>query len=89
MQILVQNRGTEPLINTAVQVSTGGGINTVNVTMLAPGAVQSVLVPITQSPTSGAPAFTVDSRVVLSGGQKDAKPSNDRRVETYAPVATP
>ena len=89
MEILVQNRGTEALINTAVQVSTGGGINTVNITMLAPGAAQSVLVPITQSTTPGDPAFTVDSRVVISGGLHDAKPSNDRRVETYAPAGTP
>ncbi len=85
VEILVQNRGTEPLVNTSVKVSTGGGVTTVNLTTIAPDAVRTVRVPVTLSPASG--GFTVDSQVVLAGGLIDAKPSNDRRVETYVPVA--
>ncbi len=89
VEILVQNRGTEPLTNTSVKISTGGGVNTVNITSLAPDAVQTVRVPITQSPATATSSFTIDSRVVLSGGLKDVKPSNDRRVETYASAVSP
>ena len=81
VEILVQNRGTETLINTAVEVSTGGGVITTNVTTLTPNAVQTVRVPITQPAGSG--TLRLNSRVVLSGGVNDVKPSNDRRVETY------
>lgn len=83
VEILVQNRGTEPLVNTAVNVSTGGGVTSVNITNIAADAVKTVYVPITLSPASGNSSFTIDSRVVLSGGLIDAKPSNDRRAETY------
>lgn len=86
--IVVQNQGTETLINTAVNVSTGGGVQSINLTTLAPGASTTVFVPVTQSPTAASSSFTVDSKVVLSGGLIDAKPSNDRRVETYVPAGT-
>lgn len=85
VEILVQNRGTETLINTAVQVSTGGGVTSTNLTSIAPNGVRTVRVPISRPPPpSGANSkFVVDSKVVLSGGLKDAKPANDRRSETY------
>jgi hypothetical protein len=84
--IVVQNQGTETLINTAVNISTGGGVQSINLTSLAPGASTTVYVPVPQpsSPTSS--GFTVDSRVVISGGLIDVKPSNDQRVETYVPA---
>jgi hypothetical protein len=83
VEILVQNRGTETLINTAVEVSTGGGVISTNLTTLAPGAVQTVRIPISQPAVAGSTTLNVDSRVVLSGGARDSKPSNDRRVERY------
>jgi hypothetical protein len=83
IEILVQNRGTETLINTAVEVSTGGGMVSTNLTTLSPGAVQTVRIPISQPPVGASSALNVDSRVVLSGGARDSKPSNDRRVERY------
>jgi len=88
-EILIQNRGTETLINTAVKVSTGGPVVTTNITALAPNAVTTVRVPISQAPdTYAASGLTVDARVVLSGGVRDAKPSNNSRVETYAPTGS-
>jgi hypothetical protein len=85
VEILVQNRGTERLINTGVQVSTPFGVVNSNITTLNPNAVQTIRIPIQQSSTT---ALRYDSRVSLSGGLKDAKPSNDRRVESYAPAAS-
>ena len=89
VEILVQNRGTETLINTGVQVSTGAGVVAANITALAPNAVQSVRLPITQPPSAYPNGLQVDSKVVLSGGVIDAKPSNDRRVETYVAGGSP
>ena len=88
VEVLIQNRGTEPLINTAVKVSVGGGTVTANLTSLAPDAVQTVRVPLTQPAAAYTSGIRVDSRVSLSGGIQDAKSSNDHRVETYvAPAA--
>jgi hypothetical protein len=84
IEILVQNRGTETLINTGVRVSTGAGVVASNINSLAANAVTTVRVPITRPPASGVSTMQVDAQVVLSGGVQDAKPSNDRRVETYA-----
>lgn len=83
VEVLVQNRGTEPLVNTAVQISTPNGVVNTNITTLGVNAVQTIRVPITQA---NAASLRFDSRVKLSGGRSDAKPSNDRRVETYAPA---
>lgn len=83
VEILVQNRGTETLINTAVEVSSGGGVVSTNLTSLAPNAVRTVRVPISRPPSGNNNTFSVTSKVVLSGGVKDAKTSNNRRVETY------
>ena len=85
IEVLVQNRGTEPLVNTTVQISTPTGMVTSNITTLAVNGVRAVRVPITQSASS---SMRYDSRVRVSGGLSDAKPSNDRRVEIYAPAVT-
>ena len=89
MEILIQNRGTEKLINTAIKISTGGSATTHNITTLAPNSVTTVRVPITRPPTAGTAQLQVESRVSLSGGLIDVKPSNDRRIETYAPAGSP
>jgi hypothetical protein len=89
VEVLVQNRGTQTLVNTTVRVSTGAGVVTRNITMLGPNAVQTVLVPLTQPTDSYADGLRIDSRVAVAAGLKDAKPSNDQRVETYVPAGTP
>lgn len=89
IEILVQNRGTENLVNTAVQISVGGNQITGNIATLAPNAVTTVRVPITRPPAAGSGDLRVDSRVSLSAGVIDVKPSNDQRIETYAPAGSP
>lgn len=83
VEVLVQNRGTETLLNTTVEVSAGGRTVTRNLTALAPNSVTTVHVPIPNPPSSGNSSFNVMSQVRLSGGLNDVKPSNDRRSETY------
>lgn len=85
VEIMVQNRGTETLINTSVRISTPTGEVTSNITTLAVNAVKTIRVPIS-APT--APSMRYDSRVILSQGRTDAKPANDRRAETYVPLGS-
>jgi hypothetical protein len=89
VEILIQNRGTEPLINTALNVTSAGTRSSYNITTLAPNAVTTVRVPVTRPPLSGASEFKVEAQVSLSGGIADAKPINDRRIESYAPAGSP
>lgn len=89
VEILVQNRGTETLVNTSVRISVAGRDTTVNLTSITPGDVKTIRVPVSQTSNTGTSGFTIDSRVVLGGDLQDAKPSNDRRVETYVPADNP
>ena len=86
LEVLVQNRGTERLINTAVQISSPLGTVTSNITTLEVNAVKALRIPMPQQTAS---PMRYDSKVILSGGTRDAKPSNDRRVELYAPADAP
>lgn len=88
VEVLIQNRGTETLVNTSVQVSVGTNIVSANLTSLAPNAVQTVRVPIPEPASAYSNGLQVASQVLLSGGLQDAQPSNDRRVETYVPTGS-
>ena len=81
--ILVQNRGTEPLLNTTLSVGGDGLPQSINLTQLAPGQVQTVKVPISRPLNQTAGGFTVDARVRLGQGQLDDKPANDGRRVVY------
>ena len=87
VEVLIQNRGTEPLVNTAVQVSTHGNAGNFNITTLAPNAVTTVRVPVTRPLAAG--GFEVDARVSITGGAVDAKPANDRRTQIHEAAPAP
>jgi Subtilase family len=82
VEIMVQNRGTEPLINTGVRISTPNGVTVSNITQLAVNGVKTIRVSI---PTKATGNLRYESSVNLSGGRQDSKPSNDRRTEIYVP----
>jgi subtilisin family serine protease len=82
LEVLVQNRGTERLVNTGVEIFSSAGVVRSNVTSLDVGQVRVITVPI---PTSAVP-LQFESTVRLSGGLRDVKPSNDRNRITYAPA---
>jgi hypothetical protein len=86
VEVLIQNRGTETLVNTAVQVSSGGNAGNFNITTLAPNAVTTVRVPVTRPLADG---FEVDARVSITGGVVDAKPANDRRTQIHEAALAP
>lgn len=85
IEVLVQNRGTETLVNTGVRISTPAGVVDSNITLLPVGGVQAIHIPISQQAAAG---IRLESRVILSGGRRDAKPSNDSRSATYVPAGT-
>ncbi len=83
VEILIQNRGNETLINAAVTISTSSGDVVSNINFLAAKDVKTLRIPMPSGiAVSGA---RYDTRVTLSGGTRDEKPSNDRRVDTYVP----
>lgn len=71
-QVLVQNLGTETLINANVSVSVNGAITNANITTLAPGDTRVINVPLGE-----AASLNIQGGVRLSHGQTDQRPSND------------
>lgn len=84
IEVLIQNRGTETLVNTRVQITTPGGTVKSNITTLPANGVTTVRVPISGKLANG---LQYGSQVTLTGPTKDSKPSNDKRVEVYVPAA--
>lgn len=80
MQVTIQNQGTEPLINTAVSVTGPGGTSRFNATSLSVGAIQTFSVPIGGNSNS---TVRFEASATVSGGQGDARPANNHRVEIY------
>jgi hypothetical protein len=72
VQALVQNLGTETLVNAAISLNVNGVTTNANITTLAPGDTRVVTVP-----TGGAESLNIQSTVRLSGAQTDQRPSND------------
>jgi hypothetical protein len=85
LQVVVQNRGTEMLLNAGVLVKSPAGSVPLNITTLRPNAIQTFTLPLPSSSWNSTEALQFDSSVQLSGSQVDSNPSNNRRVETYVP----
>lgn len=85
MEIMVQNRGTETLVNTTVSLTTPGGVVNSNITTLAPNAVRTIKIPISSQSTSNT---RYNAQVTLAPGFTDIKRSNDRSSATYTPAAS-
>lgn len=83
LQVTVQNRGTEVIYNSPLQVTTSAGTSTMTITSLKPGNIATYTLPF-NIPANGA---TVQSQITLSGGS-DIKPSNNRRSDAYAAPAS-
>ncbi len=72
VSVLVQNQGTETIVNAGVSVNVGGVPTEANLTTLAPG--ESRTVTVSAGATDG---LNIQGSVRLSGGQTDQRPSND------------
>jgi hypothetical protein len=76
VEITVQNRGTEILINSLIEISTPGGVTKISATTIAPGAIQSFKTPLKRFQNTR--IFNLTSRVSLSAGS-DLTPDNNTR----------
>jgi hypothetical protein len=83
LQVTVQNRGTTTLVNTPVEVTTPAGVSTLNITTLQAGDIATFTLPLSFTGESA----IIQSRVQVSGGLNDLKPSNNRRTDVYTPPA--
>jgi hypothetical protein len=86
LQVVIQNRGTEMLVNAGVRVTTPFGSMPMNITTLAPDRIHTFTIPLTLVDWNAPGTLKFDSSVNLSGSQRDAKMSNNQRVETYGPA---
>ncbi len=78
-QVLVQNLGTETLVNAGVTISVNGVPTHANITTLAVGDTRIISVPLGSSDS-----LKIQGSVQLSGGQTDLRPSNDTFVRIVA-----
>lgn len=80
IQILVQNLGTETLINTGVSVNVNGSTTNANITTLAPNESRVITIPGSNNAT-----LNIQGNVQISSGQNDQRPSNDSLSTTIGP----
>jgi len=81
VQVLVQNLGTETLVNAGISVNINGSITQANITTLAPNETRLITVP------KGSTAdLNIQSTVRLSGSQNDQRPSNDSLSQKIIPA---
>ncbi len=83
LQVTVQNQGTEPLVNTFLQVNTPAGLMQSNITTLRPGQISTFTTPL----PAGTGNSTIQSSIQLSGGAADMNPANNQRTDAYTPPA--
>ena len=81
--IMVQNLGTQPLVNTTLTTLVNGITTTANLTTLAPMQSRIISIPV---PASG--NLSIHSSVQISGNQPDQRTSNDTFSQTI-PAPSP
>lgn len=77
--VTVQNRGTETLINTPLRIDSPSGKQTINISSLAPGAIQTYPVPVLL-PNNDTPV-TVSSSVKTT--EPDSNAANNSRSDEF------
>ncbi|MDP4626069.1 MAG: S8 family serine peptidase [Akkermansiaceae bacterium] len=83
VQVLVQNQGTETLLNSSVTVNVNGVTTTANLTTLTPGESRTVTVA-----SGGGEGLNITGSVQVSSGQSDLRPSNNA-VSVTTPISNP
>ena len=79
--VTVQNRGTEALVNTAVVIQSPGGTVTKNITLLQPGAIGTVEIPVQNSWLTAKTVPSITSTTRVDVGTRDARPTNNGRAD--------
>jgi hypothetical protein len=82
IEITVQNRGTEVLVNTLLETRTPAGIRRFNITTLAPGAIRSFSIPFSPGRNSAQTGIEAASTLTLGNRGPDITPYNNQRSDT-------
>ncbi len=85
VQVNIQNQGTTTLSNVPVTVTTPSGVTNLMVPSLAPGAVKSYQIGLSNSLFANGQSVKVTTQI----GSPDAVPFNNVRTTTYSPPPTP
>lgn len=85
VQVNIQNQGTTSLSNVPVKVTTPSGVTELTVPSLAPGAVKSFTIGLSNSLFANGNKVSVTSQI----GNSDAVLYNNYRTTTYSPPPTP
>jgi hypothetical protein len=72
IQVIVQNLGTETLVNAGISINVNGSNTVANITTLAPNETRLITVP-----SGNNTDLNIHGSVRLSSGQSDQRPSND------------
>lgn len=81
LQVSVENRGTEAVWNSVLNVSIAGGRYPVQVNSLQPNERKVFTIPVGLQQLEQEGFLEVRSKITLSGDVADSKPSNDSRSE--------
>ena len=81
LQVSVENRGTEAVWNSVLNVSIAGGEYPVQVNSLQPNERKVITIPVGLQQLEQEGFLEVRSEITLSGEVTDSKPSNDARSE--------
>lgn len=85
VQVNIQNQGTSTLSNVPVTVTTPSGVTQLTVSSLAPGAVKSYNIGLSNSLFANGKSVNVTTQI----GNPDAVPINNYRSTTYTPPPAP
>jgi hypothetical protein len=85
VQVNIQNQGTATLSNVPVTVTTPSGVTNLSVSSLAPGAVKSFTIGLSNSLFSNGNSVVVQTQI----GSGDAVLYNNYRTTTYTPPPSP
>jgi hypothetical protein len=85
VQVNIQNQGTTTLSNVPVSVTTPSGVTNLTVPSLAPGAVKSYNIGLSNSLFANGQSVKVTTQI----GNNDAVPSNNLRSTNYSPPPKP
>lgn len=85
IQVGVQNRGTANLVNILLELSTPAGSRRINITSLAPCAIQTLSAPIDLTPFPPGSGIPIRSTLDLGTNGSDVIPANNQRTDSLIP----
>jgi subtilisin family serine protease len=87
--VTVENRGTELMVNSTVNVFTRFGARQLNITTLPPGETKTFKIQLPTAALDPENPLRVQTSVSPGNGQVDQFPANNRRADVFEPESAP